>query len=597
MNVRTVEDLLRFPLIQVNRMRGVGSRTRRELTSLAKQLADRFPDVARAPKLAPAEEADEIPAEAARASVDELLRQVLPAGRTAQAKGDAEVLAALLGLSSDTDSSAWPSQSDVARALDTTPVAVSQCLTRARRRWAKSPALTQLRHDVVELLEAHGNVMTPQEVADAILVRRGSVQEQPLRSRHAKACVRAAAETERDRAAPRWIVRRIQTEARVGRVLLARDELDEHGEPRIDGQRLADYAERLGQKADEIGRADPLLAPARVLEALQAVSVPAGVAKPPASRLLPLAAAASEAAALSSRLELYPRRMDPSRALKLALGALAGARTLTPDEIRARVAGRYPEAERLPDRPALDGLLADAGSELRWNEDAAEGRGAYESPLREFVTVASATSYARGTATRRGTEAPSTDEVDVEGFERRLHRALESQAFLALITSPRRLIDAERALASAFPLDVRSFDELLIRHMKEAALEAGADWHVVLRADRGPVGSRDWTNLMRLVEHRALPRVRNELAEARRTVLLANLGLLARYDQMIFLDSLRDSAGRTGGPPGIWLLVPGDSQEARPMLDGKPVPVFTPGQWARIPGVWIARTLGDEREE
>ena len=36
-------------------------------------------------------------------------------------------------------------------------------------------------------------------------------------------------------------------------------------------------------------------------------------------------------------------------------------------------------------------------------------------------------------------------------------------AFLALIASPRQLIEAERALVSAFALDVRSFDELLIR--------------------------------------------------------------------------------------------------------------------------------------
>ena len=56
------------------------------------------------------------------------------------------------------------------------------------------------------------------------------------------------------------------------------------------------------------------------------------------------------------------------------------------------------------------------------NPDEAEGSGAYESPLRKFVTVGSATSYARGTATRRGTEAPSTEEVDLEGFERRLKR-------------------------------------------------------------------------------------------------------------------------------------------------------------------------------
>ena len=75
MNVRTVHELLRFPLIQVNRMRGVGSRTRKELTDLARRLAERFPETAKAPKTIPAEDTDEISDEAARASVDELRRQ------------------------------------------------------------------------------------------------------------------------------------------------------------------------------------------------------------------------------------------------------------------------------------------------------------------------------------------------------------------------------------------------------------------------------------------------------------------------------------------------------------------------------------------
>ena len=243
--------------------------------------------------------------------------------------------------------------------------------------------------------------------------------------------------------------------------------------------------------------------------------------------------------------------MAADRALKLALGALAGARTLTPEQIRQRVAGRYPEAARLPERPALDTLLGQAGSELVWTPDADSGRGAYASRLREFVTVSSGTTYSRSAGrTSRVAEAGAASWSDLDDFDRRLRRALESGAFLALTVSPRRLHDAECALASAFPIDARSIDELLIRHMKAAAVEAGADWQVVLRADRGPRGSSDWANLMRLVGHRALPRVQAELANASRPLLLTNPGLLARYDQMSFLDELRDSAGRPGRPAG-----------------------------------------------
>ena len=590
MGVRTVGDLLRFPLIQVNRMRGVGSRTRRELTDLARRLAERFPEAARAPKIATTGDSAEIPDEAARASVDELRRQLLPAGRTAQSRRDTDLLAALLGLGDDGTAVTWPNQSDVARALGVSPVAVSHAVARARQRWLKIAALTRLRHDVVEMLEAHGNVMTWQELAGALLARRGSVQEDPLRSRYAAACVRAAVEIERQRTAPRWIVRRIDGPAGV---LLARDEVDDRGEPRIDGQKLADYAERLGYTADELADVDPPPAPARAIEALQAVTVPAGVARPAVSRLPGLATAASRRAAMSSRLEIYPRGMAAERALRLALGALAGARTLMPSEIRERVAWRYPDAARLPERPDLDALLLHAGSELRWDPAAADGQGAFRSPLRRFVTVSSATSYTRATSSAsRVAEAGSAAWGDTEAFDQRLRRALENRAFLALTVSPRRLADAECALASAFAIDPHSADELLIRHMKAAAREAGADWRIVLRADRGPRGRADWATLMRLVGHRALPRVSAELGAAPRPVLLMNLGLLARYDQMAFLDGLRDSAGRTDNPPGVWLLVPCDAQESRPLIDGKPVPVFTAAQWARIPAAWLDARSG-----
>ena len=240
-DVRTVDDLLRFPLIHVNRMRGVGSRTRKELTHLARRLAERFPGAARTPKTAPPGDHAAIPNEAEHASVDELRRQLLPAGRTEQSRRDTDLVAALLGLRDDGPAGTWPSPSDVARTLDVTPVAVSHAVARARQRWSKIAALTRLRHDVVEVLEAHGNVMTQRELAGALLARRGSVQEEPLRSRYAGACVRAAVEIERQLAAPRWIVRRVDGPAGV---LLARDATDDRGEPRIDGQKLADLRPR-----------------------------------------------------------------------------------------------------------------------------------------------------------------------------------------------------------------------------------------------------------------------------------------------------------------------------------------------------------------
>jgi hypothetical protein len=53
---------------------------------------------------------------------------------------------------------------------------------------------------------------------------------------------------------------------------------------------------------------------------------------------------------------------------------------------------------------------------------------------------------------------------------------------------------------------------------------------------------------------------------------------------MALLASLRDQVGRKNGIPGLWLLIPGDTQ---PLLDGKAIPIISPGQRTRIPETWI----------
>jgi hypothetical protein len=61
------------------------------------------------------------------------------------------------------------------------------------------------------------------------------------------------------------------------------------------------------------------------------------------------------------------------------------------------------------------------------------------------------------------------------------------------------------------------------------------DWHVVLRADSADPGSRDWSNLQRLVRlvrlvRRVLPDLTAEILAADRPVLLTDTGLIGRYD-------------------------------------------------------------------
>ena len=219
--------------------------------------------------------------------------------------------------------------------------------------------------------------MTASELTRAVLATRGSAQDEPRRTRLASAVTRAAIEAERQRATPRWTLRRAGDTT-----LIALDE-------GVDGQQLADYAEQLARVADRLAAIDPLPSPARVLEALQAVRAPESHPALAPARLVRLAAAASTRAAVSSRLEIYPRGMPAERVLKLAHGALLGAPELTVAQIHERVLARYPEAEPLPGRPALDGLLSATGSHLTWVAEAGQGRGAYLAPRIDAATFSS----------------------------------------------------------------------------------------------------------------------------------------------------------------------------------------------------------------
>ncbi len=563
----TVRELLAQPVMRVLGMRGVGNKTRRELRLILAELARRLPYVEPAAPTTVAEAAEEY--EGGRPSVDILANRVLPTGGRGT-ESEERVLQRLLGLDQSAPPGArWASQTDVAAACALTRARVSQLLQRARARWAKNPLFTLLREEIETILDGNGGVMTGDELAGTILANRGSMRLEPERTRAALAVTRTAVEAERDRSDPRFLVQR-----RGERVLVTR---------RLE---LADYAERLGRAADALAVADPLPSPARVRDELTSVHAPDGVALDP-GRLVRLAAAASSGAAVSSRLELYPRDMAAGRALKLAQGALLGAPELSVDDIRDRVASRYPEAAPLPGRPALDEIVRDSGLSVNWSPTARSGRGAYVVPHPSGLgTVTSSSS----SLTRDPTGEPAveiTPEVaDARTFEDKLRHAAKHGAFLALTVRPRDLRRAERELADRFPVQPCSVEDLLLREMRAVADAAGADWNVVLAADAAPAGSREWTNLMHLVR-RAMPKVEEALSRADETLLLTYPGLLARYDALDLLDRLRERIHQYEGLPGVWLLVPSAAQQAMPVIDGKPVPVITPGQWARIPDAWL----------
>lgn len=572
--VINVHDLLRLPARQVYAMPGVGAKTRREIADAIRLLAARFPPEERLPKPSTVPPSDAVLVGDA-SSIDRLVLRLLPKSQSPGAEG--RVLHALLGLpdgaaaTGQPTNGIWPSQTDIAEGVGVTRARISQLVAKARQRWAKDPAITRLRVDVADLLDANGGVMTVGELAQALVTKRGSVQDEPHRTRYAMAVARAAIETERDAAEPRF------QERRSGETVLV-----------AVSEEAADYAVNLGRAADALAATDPLAAPSRVVAALQEIEVPSDARVLPAARVVSLAAAASRGAAVSSRLELYPRGMAATKAVQLALGALVGADQLTPEQIQERVAGRYPESEKLPSRPALDAVLADAGWDVEWQSHLAGGLGAYVPRPAAGVGFTSETFLTRISTTRTPVREVTPEVADARRFEERLEYAVAHGSFLALKVRPKLMLRAEHELTARFPVSRQSVEKLLIDAMKAEAARVGADWDVVMRADASARESIEWKNLLMLVR-RAISEVEQQLlaTPADRTLLLVNPGLLARYDQLEVLDHLRNRVGRPGSPRGAWVLVPADDTQLLPVLDGKPIPVITAGEWANIPEPWL----------
>ncbi|CAO3401284.1 BREX system serine/threonine kinase PglW [Azospirillum palustre] len=568
MGVHTVRDLLAVRRGTIRYLTGVGDRIRKEIRLKAKRLAQLRPDlVPGAPS--PTDSGAE---DTGRASIDRLADLLVPRRPLGEETVEDRALAVFLGLEDTGTPSAWPTPGVVASHCGVSRSAVATALAKARERWLKQPALTDVRNDVRTLLRASGGVMTVSELVPQILAMRGSLLDEDGRRRFAGAVLRAATETELDLATPRF--RMFEGEA--APLIAEREDLAEH-------------ARALARTADTLAALDTLAPPQRVFEELDALGWPVleeedAPPRPAPVRVRALAVAAARTAALSSKGEIYPRGMPAERTLRLAAGSLLGPRALTEAQVRERVEGRYAEAAPLPARPALDTLLEQAGTSRVWREDGEDGPGYYADHT-GFGKSSGLTSLHRSL-----TDGPPVDQTpEVEAarhLEERMAYALRSGGFLALTVDPRRYLDAEQALLDRFPLRRISIDRLLLNAMRREATGRKVDWSLVLRADAADPDSRDAGNLRRLIGF-ALPSAEQTLRTATEPQLLVDCGLFARYELMDRLVALRDLSGTAGGPPGVWLLLP-QPDEGLPTIAGKAVPVIGTGQWARIPTSWIA---------
>jgi hypothetical protein len=619
--VSTIAELVLLPRNQLSVVRGVGTHVAREIVALADQLRARF-EVENRPALLPAyvrprlilEEpeagidprtVDRLVAAGIKTTVDaalapaariekllgrlraEALRERLMAiaaaeptpgslgdwarelvGRASANEANRR-LRVLVGLDPlpdqrpDTGLPAARTVSEVADAFGIEPAQIHSSLQFLRsKRWADNAARAALTQTISSVLDAVTPAVTFVDLAQALAKARtdGTPSDDDVRT--ATALVRVALEL---RPNPPATWRRISSTPWVAR------------DPEV-----LDALAALAETADRLAMTEPLPSSEVVRATLAEVSAETPLAALPADQRLSLAARASTNAAASARLELYPRRMNAKRALALSLAVLSGA-GLSPDVIKKRVAARYPDAEPLPDRPALDAMLAPHG--LSFMPDI--GAGEYARPGQHANTSLTAALPSRkptapGLVQRRSPEAQRA-----AAFQDQLDRGVAAGRFRVVQVRADLAILAPDALAAALRTQPVSLDQTLMAAVRKTASELRVEWTNIEAADRAGPGGPDWPLLIELVRQ-AMDRVVDDLLKRRdHTIVLAWPGALARYGLAAALARIVDGAEH-GDAPAILLVVPSHTDGTAPSINGRlPVPAPLPGQRLVMPEAWL----------
>ncbi|MFE2440496.1 BREX system serine/threonine kinase PglW [Streptomyces sp. NPDC059426] len=519
----------------------------------------------------------------------------------------------------------WPKQKDVADRLRLSAGRIPQMLKEERKRWKKHPAVQALRAEIMELLTGLGRVAPVIEIADALLVRRGTQARGEQRRALALAAVRAVVEVEQldpETAEFRHQTNRKATEESLGSGLLALDVREDDAPDTPTAPALLDYAMRLGRTADRLTRQETLPTAATVLTELGALTPPPGTLEWDERRLVELAAAASQNAAATPRLEIYPRNLPLVRALRLTQAGLvpwiAGVPEeqqpgLTAADVHERVRARFPElvvddgragtTHELPTGALLTKALRDAGFDLKLatrepvktlrylpahmdNESSYLTSGA----VRRATALGTATRYADDPriASAARAEELLTDSARRDGYRvLTVRRGLTRDAVREL-AAPR--IGAREV--SATVLFLEALHALVPRGAKPT-------WETLLKADAAEPGSRGalkFAEYARTAWGTVEPQVREMLtedAEGRSgdgspagPVLLTETAVFARYDAMGVLDRLAEAA-RHGGR-GLWLLVPQGDPAREPKLGQVAVAYQSGlGEWIELPDAWV----------
>jgi len=561
----TVEQLLAVPRHQIARARGAGQLVRKELNRRHKQWTETLLNAPRPVR------------PDAPYTFDDLAALLLSA-RSRRGSKKAEAIRLTLGLpDEDGVPGAWPTQSEVAAQVGVTQATVSSNYRAALKDWADNDDLSRVRDELVELVAEAGRVATAQELAAALRIRHGAGEDTAPRTlARAMAVVRAAVDTEvwagvhadTEGQEPRLAVLR-----RGERVLVALESLAGAADP--SPPELADYAVRLGTRADELARTEPLPGRGVVVRELRAVQAPEGHTQQADTRLVELAAEMSQDAAASPRLELYPKTMKLETALRVAQVA-AGVRRdrgISIPDLLAKVHARFPALE-----------LNDRMTHVQW-EEALHAAGF---PL-DFDTTAKvfrppAIEVARG-STSASTSLSGHVRMRAAGIDPsevlagKLSTAVERGGFVALTLRGTYLPDVAEALAAAYPLRMLDVDQEFMTALRALAAERGQDWEKVRRLDARYGESGQISRGLASYVRTAWERVRERVTTPADTVLLMHrASLLARYFDEGghgLLTGLQNAARRPNeAPHGMWLLCPSESAMDAPNLDNQIVEVL-----------------------
>ena len=551
-SVYTVAELLAVNMMTLNRMRGVGKKTVAEVQAKVIELRG---DVEAAPT--PAEGSDP-----GYVSVDRLVRDLLDVAAEDQQHA---ILSAHLGI--DAPEASLPNQTGIARQLKINQGTVSSTLLQMRGAWAELPSATKLRDALVLLLDQRGGVASLDQLAGDLLAKFGSAAPGNGRGAMGRAAARALFDIESDQPEPRWLVRR-KGDTYLAAIVPAEAETASTAEP----EAALSWASKLGVLADKLAEREPPLAPTAVVQELRRITGPVGLALNDQA-LVSLAVASSSTASLSARRELYPTGMAAPEAIRRSAGSLLGLESLDEALLDARVRARFSDAAPLPPAEELVQVLDELQLGLEWNPTERSWTRRNKSS-RMTSHIASSTTYA--------------GEDESGDFAQRLASAHDSGRLL-IMSSPLRHNRYRKSLAALSSADVSvvDVDHLLIDALKTKASGYNVDWTVILESDAAPHGSADASNFRSLVET-AFADVESELTEATGTLLLHNLGLLARYDRMSLIEKLHtavkfDKTNRRS----LWVLLPSEGSAHAPMLDGVGIGTQGPSEFTTIPNSWV----------